>query len=67
MLGNAEWEDSSKTSLNVFYKPINTLADEIYTWVTNKGFLNNVLTIYELYAGDDTIDSGYRCRLFMYC
>ncbi len=56
--GNAEWEDTSKSSLFIFYKSIATQADELYAWADKKGYINNVLTLYELHSGDEHTDTG---------
>lgn len=55
--GNAEWEDSSRSTLFIYYKSLATLADELYFWVDSKAQIDNVLTVYELYSGTEFTDT----------
>ena len=56
--GHAEWEDSTATTLAVYYKSPAVIGEEIYSWALEKGYMENILTIYELYAGEDHLDLG---------
>lgn len=54
---NAEWTDNTKTSLNIFYKAPETIADSLYKWVVNKGLVGSVLTVFELCSAEEHPDS----------
>jgi hypothetical protein len=34
------------------------IAEEIYSWALEEGYMENILTIYEVYAGEDHLDLG---------
>ena len=53
--GHAEWEDSTATTLAVYYK-----LPRKYThgYPLEEGYMENILTIYEVYAGEDHLDLG---------
>eukprot|EP01035_Chromulina_nebulosa_P017233 gene17233-22759_t len=55
--GYAEWEDHTNTTLKIYWRSPDSMADELYDWVVNNGFTNNVLTVYELHSSEDHINS----------
>jgi len=57
-IGNAEWEDATKTSVRIYWRSPDVLSDELYDWVTKNCLINDVLTIYELHSGDEHPDCG---------
>lgn len=58
LVGHAEWEDETQTTLAIFYKPPEVVAEDIYNWALGKGFIESILTIYELYSGEDHLELG---------
>eukprot|EP01135_Chromosphaera_perkinsii_P004550 Nk52_evm20s288 gene=Nk52_evmTU20s288 len=52
--GNVEWEGSDKKRCLVYYRGPQEWADIIYEWVFNAGMTNQICTVYELHAGDNT-------------
>ncbi|OQR85904.1 condensin complex subunit, partial [Thraustotheca clavata] len=57
--GNAEWEDDTHTRCRIFWKSPAEWAAEIYEYVQQHSMINNVYTIYELHAGEETQDSSF--------
>jgi ESCRT-II complex subunit VPS25 len=49
--GAAEWLDSSKASLRVFYRSPAEWASLIHAHCSTLGYLGQVLTMYELHSG----------------
>ena len=54
----AEWEDSSHARLRLIFVSPEVIAGEIYSWISARGLLNTVYTIYELHSGEDSQGSG---------
>lgn len=51
--GRAEWvKGSAQSKCLVFYKPPEQWADLIYKWATEHGFIDTVVTAYEIQHGD---------------
>ncbi|TDH73528.1 hypothetical protein CCR75_007656 [Bremia lactucae] len=56
--GHGRWEDESKTRCRIMWKKPVEWAAEIYDFAKANGMLGNVFTIYELYAGEETLGSS---------
>ena len=57
--GHAEWEDGTHANLRIMWKSPDSLANEIYDWASKSALLGNVLTVYELHAGEDNQDTSF--------
>ena len=57
-IGNAEWEDSERTSLRIIWKTPEAFAGEVYSWAVRNDLINTVFTVYELHSGEEYQDSG---------
>ncbi|EQC29519.1 hypothetical protein SDRG_12768 [Saprolegnia diclina VS20] len=57
--GNGEWEDDTHTRCRIFWKSPAEWAAEIYAFAQDNGMLNNVYTLYELHAGDETEGASF--------
>ncbi|KUF94802.1 Vacuolar protein-sorting-associated protein 25 [Phytophthora nicotianae] len=58
--GHGRWEDDTKTRCRIMWKKPAEWAAEIYDFVggmlaKEHGMLGNVFTVYELYAGEETL------------
>lgn len=49
--GNAEWTDSTHTSLHIIWKSAEVISGEVLEWA-RKNDSGTVYTIYELHSGD---------------
>jgi ESCRT-II complex subunit VPS25 len=59
--GVAEWEDEDHpVNLIVMSKSSATLAHELYAWATKESLVGYIVTIYEIHAGDDYVDSPFQ-------
>ena len=59
--GVAEWEDEDHpVNLIVMSKSSATLAHELYEWATKENLVGYIVTIYEIHAGDDYVDSPFQ-------
>ncbi|EGC35872.1 hypothetical protein DICPUDRAFT_32729 [Dictyostelium purpureum] len=52
--GYAEWIDKEKNRVLIMWRKPEEWASLIYKWVSDCGFLNTVLTIWEIQNGDDS-------------
>nr|CCA18081.1 conserved hypothetical protein [Albugo laibachii Nc14] len=57
--GNAMWEDISQTRCRVMWKKPTEWAVELYDFVKDRGMLGEIYTVYELYAGEETLGSQF--------
>ncbi|TMW58218.1 hypothetical protein Poli38472_011806 [Pythium oligandrum] len=53
--GNVTWEDDTKTRCRIMWKKPAEWAAEIYDFATERAMIGNVYTVYELYAGEETL------------
>ncbi|GKY95726.1 hypothetical protein MPSEU_000533400 [Mayamaea pseudoterrestris] len=52
--GNGEWIDpDAKTQCRILWRKPEQLATDIYHWAEQKGYVNTVITLYELHSGED--------------
>lgn len=56
--GNGAWEDETKTRCRIMWKKPTEWAAEIYDFAKERGMIGNVFTVYELYAGEETLGSA---------
>ncbi|KAF1313799.1 Vacuolar protein-sorting-associated protein 25, partial [Globisporangium splendens] len=58
--GNGSWEDETRTRCRIMWKKPTEWAAEIYDFVCAKqrAMIGNVFTVYELYAGEETLGSS---------
>ncbi|TYZ63531.1 hypothetical protein PybrP1_010171 [[Pythium] brassicae (nom. inval.)] len=56
--GNGSWEDDTRTRCRIMWKKPAEWAAEIYDFARERGMLGNVFTVYELYAGEETLGSS---------
>ncbi|KAJ1678208.1 hypothetical protein EV182_004556 [Spiromyces aspiralis] len=59
--GDAEWtgKKKDKSSCIIYWRKPGEWADLIYQWVQDHGFVNTVMTAYELANGEDTADQEF--------
>ncbi|KAL0583070.1 hypothetical protein ABG067_007037 [Albugo candida] len=57
--GNAIWEDASETRCRLIWKKPAEWAAELYDFVKDRGMLGKIYTVYELYAGEETLGSQF--------
>lgn len=55
---NAAPRDGQRNSWDIYWHTLDEWAAMIYSYVSSKGMLNAVLTLFELTQGDDTTDEG---------
>ena len=58
-LGNVEWEGKDKKRCLVYWRGPKEWADIIYKWAFESGMTNQICTVYELHAGDNTIGEEF--------
>ncbi|KAG2769084.1 hypothetical protein PC129_g15959 [Phytophthora cactorum] len=56
--GHGRWEDDTKTRCRIMWKKPAEWAIEIYDFAKEHGMLGNVFTVYELYAGEETLGTN---------
>ena len=57
--GRAEWDNKERTRFLVAWRTTDEWADLVYRWAQEVGYVNNVLTVYELLHGDETSDQPF--------
>ncbi|KAG5175912.1 ESCRT-II complex subunit-domain-containing protein [Tribonema minus] len=57
--GHAEWQDSGKTSLSLFWDTPADTAARLYEWARSTGLVGSVVTVYELHQGEDTRETQF--------
>ncbi|KAF4029896.1 ESCRT-II complex subunit [Phytophthora infestans] len=56
--GHGRWEDDTKMRCRIMWKKPAEWAVEIYDFAKEHGMVGNVFTVYELYAGEETLDTN---------
>ncbi|KAE9034856.1 hypothetical protein PR002_g7897 [Phytophthora rubi] len=56
--GHGRWEDDTRTRCRIMWKKPVEWAAEIYDFAKEHGMLGNVFTVYELYAGEETLGTN---------
>ena len=62
--GHGEWlevtnDGNRHTSMRIFWKQPEQIANDIYIWAEQNGYISSIVTVYELHSGDDTIDASF--------
>ena len=62
--GHGEWLDTTddgnkEASMRIFWKQPEQIANDIFVWAEQNGYINSIVTVYELHSGDDTNDSSF--------
>ena len=57
--GRAEWDNKERTRFLVVWRTTDEWADLVYRWAQEVGYVNNVLTVYELLHGDETSEQPF--------
>ncbi|RMX53341.1 hypothetical protein pdam_00023087 [Pocillopora damicornis] len=57
--GNIEWEDKKKQRCFVMWRTPDEWAALIFKWVQENGMTDTVCTLFELRAGDDTVNEEF--------
>ncbi|XP_074628675.1 vacuolar protein-sorting-associated protein 25-like [Acropora palmata] len=57
--GNIEWEDKRKQRCYVMWRTPDEWASLIFKWVQENGMTDTVCTLFELRAGDDTVNEEF--------
>jgi len=58
-LGHAEWDDAKQTQCTVSYKTFGDWAEVLYTWAQQNSYINQISTIYELHAGEESTGAAF--------